>query len=96
VGLGYVGLPVAATFSAAGFRVVGVDTSEELVAAIEQNRPTAIDVEEGLLAHLCGNNRLTVGSTAEAEMATVMRHAERARLCPGRRNCVQFTVIFDA
>jgi UDP-N-acetyl-D-glucosamine dehydrogenase len=66
VGLGYVGLPVATTFSAGGFRVVGVDTSEARVAAIEQNRPSALDVDEKLLGHLRRNNRLTVGTSYNA------------------------------
>jgi UDP-N-acetyl-D-mannosaminuronic acid dehydrogenase len=35
VGMGYVGLPVAALFARAGFHVVGVDVREDLVAAVK-------------------------------------------------------------
>ena len=34
VGLGYVGLPTAISFYKAGFRVVGVDVSEQIVKSL--------------------------------------------------------------
>src|ERR1035437_10947673 len=38
VGLGYVGLPTALSFSAAGLRVLGLDTSTARVSAIREER----------------------------------------------------------
>jgi UDP-N-acetyl-D-glucosamine dehydrogenase len=66
VGLGYVGLPVATTFSAAGFRVVGVDTSAGRVGAIAGDRFNSHDVDRDLIRNLRETNRLTIGSTYDA------------------------------
>lgn len=57
IGLGYVGLPVAATFAEAGFDVAGVDTSAEKVekisrgiSPIEGNEPGLEDLVEQMTA----------------------------------------------
>ncbi len=39
IGLGYIGLPLAASLAATGLRVVGVDTSPDVRAAIQAGRP---------------------------------------------------------
>ena len=44
VGLGYVGLPAAATFAAAGFTVVGVDRDKERASAMDGGRSHVTDV----------------------------------------------------
>lgn len=44
VGLGYVGLPLAMAFARAGFRVVGVDVSEERVAQLRDGASPIMDV----------------------------------------------------
>ncbi len=44
VGLGYVGLPLAQAFEEAGLRVVGVDVSEEKVAALRRGESYVEDV----------------------------------------------------
>jgi UDP-N-acetyl-D-glucosamine dehydrogenase len=44
VGLGYVGLPVAASFAEAGFTVVGVDRDRERTSGIEEGRSHVADV----------------------------------------------------
>ncbi len=52
VGIGYVGLPLAAVFGAAGLRVTGVDASAERVAAINAGRSYIDDVPTDVVAHL--------------------------------------------
>jgi UDP-N-acetyl-D-glucosamine dehydrogenase len=61
VGLGYVGLPVAVTFSEAGFDVVGVDPDRERVEAVESGRSYLRDVPD---------ERLTAVRTTEKLRAT--------------------------
>ena len=50
VGLGYVGLPLAVAFAAAGDEVVGIDVDGEKVAAIAAGRSYIEDVSDGELA----------------------------------------------
>jgi UDP-N-acetyl-D-glucosamine dehydrogenase len=52
VGIGYVGLPLAAVFGAAGLRVTGVDASVERVAAINAGRSYIDDVPTEVVAQL--------------------------------------------
>ncbi len=60
IGLGYVGLPVAAMFAQAGFAVIGVDIKAERVALINAGRSPIEGDEPGLaklLAEVVGNGR---------------------------------------
>lgn len=52
IGVGYVGLPLAAVFGAAGLRVTGIDASAERVAAINAGRSYIEDVPTDVVAHL--------------------------------------------
>ena len=52
VGIGYVGLPLAAVFGAAGLRVTGLDASAERVAAINAGRSYIDDVPTSVVAQL--------------------------------------------
>jgi UDP-N-acetyl-D-glucosamine dehydrogenase len=52
IGVGYVGLPLAAVFGAAGLRVTGVDASAERVAAINAGRSYIDDVPTSVVAQL--------------------------------------------
>ncbi|MFQ3631320.1 nucleotide sugar dehydrogenase [Roseiflexus sp.] len=52
IGVGYVGLPLAAVFGAAGLRVTGIDASAERVAAINAGRSYIDDVPTDVVAHL--------------------------------------------
>jgi len=52
IGLGYVGLPVAALFAQAGFRVIGVDTKQERIAVINAGNSPIEGDEPGLPALL--------------------------------------------
>lgn len=38
IGLGYIGLPTAATIAQAGFDVIGVDTNEDVIASLKKRR----------------------------------------------------------
>ncbi|MBN8615446.1 MAG: nucleotide sugar dehydrogenase [Deltaproteobacteria bacterium] len=50
IGLGYVGLPVAATFASAGFRVTGLERNAERAAAIARGECPIAGDEPGLAA----------------------------------------------
>ncbi|HEX4034159.1 MAG TPA: nucleotide sugar dehydrogenase [Solirubrobacteraceae bacterium] len=50
VGLGYVGLPLAVAFAAAGVDVLGVDTDAERIAALQAGRSYVEDVSDAALA----------------------------------------------
>lgn len=58
VGLGYVGLPVAATFAQASFRVVAVDVDTERAHAIERGESHTVDVPTDLIRRLRRAGRL--------------------------------------
>jgi UDP-N-acetyl-D-glucosamine dehydrogenase len=50
VGLGYVGLPLATAFAAAGLKVIGVDTDEAKLAELAAGRSYIEDVEDAALS----------------------------------------------
>ncbi len=50
VGLGYVGLPLAMAFAAAGFRVIGVDVSAERVRRLQAKESPLMDVPSAVVA----------------------------------------------
>lgn len=58
IGLGYVGLPHAAAFGQAGFRVVGLDVNPRRVAAVNQGISEIADVPSAVLAELVAAGRL--------------------------------------
>jgi UDP-N-acetyl-D-glucosamine dehydrogenase len=67
VGLGYVGLPTAVSFADAGFRVVGIDRNETVVAAVGAGRSHIDDVPASTLEQLVSSGRLrTVASISAA------------------------------
>lgn len=62
IGLGYVGLPVACLLARAGFKVVGLDLSQEKVDKINQGTSPIEGKEPGLyelLAKVAGSGKLT-------------------------------------
>jgi UDP-N-acetyl-D-glucosamine dehydrogenase len=75
VGLGYVGLPTALSFAAAGLTVVGYDVSEERLAAITGHRVDAAAEDRAALAAELGSDRLVLtsdaGCLAEADAVVV-------------------------
>jgi UDP-N-acetyl-D-glucosamine dehydrogenase len=50
VGLGYVGLPLAMAFAAAGLRTIGLDVDEARVAALQAGKSHVDDVPDSMLA----------------------------------------------
>ncbi len=59
LGLGYVGLPLAAAFAQAGYRVIGVDVDEERVASLAAGKSHIRDVSEDDLSPHVESGRLT-------------------------------------
>ncbi|WP_231642822.1 nucleotide sugar dehydrogenase [Nocardia sp. NRRL S-836] len=75
VGVGYVGLPLAAEASAAGLSVVGYDTSPEVVAAVAEGRSHVLDVSTDQLEAMRAR-----GFTVTADPA-VLSEAETIVIC---------------
>ncbi len=76
LGLGYVGLPLAAAFAKAGFHVTGVEVDEDKVASIHSGRSYIGDVADSdLLAHV-ESGRLT--ATLDCD---VLRRADAVFIC---------------
>jgi UDP-N-acetyl-D-glucosamine dehydrogenase len=59
LGLGYVGLPLCTEFARAGFRVIGFDVSEDVVAVINAGTSHIADVDSQLLGALVGEGLIT-------------------------------------
>jgi UDP-N-acetyl-D-glucosamine dehydrogenase len=59
VGLGYVGLPLAAAFAQAGFRTIGIDVNEERIRQVQAGQSFIGDVPGEMLASLVRSRRLT-------------------------------------
>jgi UDP-N-acetyl-D-glucosamine dehydrogenase len=59
IGLGYVGLPLAAAFAKAGFRTVGIDIDQRKVEAITAGRSYIPDVPDDDVAPHAESGRLT-------------------------------------
>lgn len=59
IGLGYVGLPLAVEYAAAGFRTIGIDVDAKKVASINAGKNYIDDVDDGLLAEVVANGSLS-------------------------------------
>lgn len=68
IGLGYVGLPLAIEIARSGFRVVGVDITEEKVAEINSGRTHLVDLSDELVAEQVRSGRL-VATTDYSQVA---------------------------
>ena len=66
IGLGYVGLPVAASFAEAGYWVTGVDLREYKVELVEQGRSHLIDVPDERIGSLRKSGRLRASTSFDA------------------------------
>jgi UDP-N-acetyl-D-glucosamine dehydrogenase len=73
VGLGYAGLPLALGFAEAGFRVTGIDLSEERVSAVNEHRSYLVDVPADRYAAVQGRLDATTdfGVVAELDALTI-------------------------
>ena len=67
IGLGYVGLPLAAEFARAGFRVIGYDVSERVVGLINQGGSHIKDVKPSDVAAIVKEGKL-VATTNPADL----------------------------
>jgi UDP-N-acetyl-D-glucosamine dehydrogenase len=68
IGLGYVGLPLAMEFCAAGFTVIGYDVSERLVAQLMKGQSHIQDVPSAQLATHVKSGKF-IATTDEAQIA---------------------------
>ena len=59
IGLGYVGLPLAARFSIKGFNVIGFDLNDERIQELNDYKDTNDDIDYEILKVLNKNSRLT-------------------------------------
>jgi len=62
LGLGYVGLPLAAIFAEAGFQVIGIDPDQQKVETISRGESYIQDVPGEQVARLVASGRLTATS----------------------------------
>lgn len=69
VGLGYVGLPLAAAMAQAGFSVTGLDVSERKVAAVNAGRNYIGDIDDDVLKECVQSGRLTATTDFSAAAA---------------------------
>lgn len=58
LGLGYVGLPLAASFAKAGFRVFGLDMDHDRVKRVQTKKSYIADVSQKELAHVVDSGHL--------------------------------------
>jgi len=66
VGLGYVGLPLAVAFAEVGFKVVGIDLSEEKVNLLNDGTSYIPDIPTDSVAPLVESGKLTAYTTYDA------------------------------
>ena len=66
IGLGYVGLPLAVAGAEAGFKVIGIDLSEEKVTSLNQGQSYIQDVPDEQLASLVSGGRLRADTGYDA------------------------------
>jgi len=73
IGLGYAGLPLAALFATAGFRVTGIDTDLDRVERVNRGESYIPDVASEQLTSLSesGSLRATADYAALAELDTI-------------------------
>ncbi|HKB16174.1 MAG TPA: nucleotide sugar dehydrogenase [Planctomycetota bacterium] len=76
VGLGYVGLPLAAAFAEAGFPVLGIDADPKRVEELRRGRSPTPDVGADRLKGLLAEKRLEVGGDPDA-----LREADAVSIC---------------
>ena len=65
IGLGYVGLPLAVLLAEAGYQVIGIDTDEKKVAAVNRGESHVLDVSHETLTAVVDAGNLTVSTSYE-------------------------------
>ena len=76
IGLGYVGLPLAVAFAQKGFRVFGIDTSQQRIERIQQKKSYIADVTHRQIARLMYSGHLVVALDFD-----LMREADVVIIC---------------
>ncbi|MFA5077939.1 MAG: nucleotide sugar dehydrogenase [Dehalococcoidia bacterium] len=76
IGLGYVGLPLAAAFASAGFKVLGIDLQQKRVDLVNRGRSYKAGVDEKLLGKLVRSRKL-IATTDHAQL----RKADAVCVC---------------
>lgn len=66
IGIGYVGLPLAVEFTKAGYRVVGVDVSQEKVRLINESKSYIPDIPTAEIADAVAEGKLSATSDYRA------------------------------
>ena len=84
IGLGYVGLPLAVEFAKAGFRVVGFDVSERVVALLMRGESHIQDVAAADVAALVKSGKFKA-TTDKASLAKRTRSRSPSRRRSARR-----------
>jgi len=73
VGLGYVGLPLAVSFSEAGFTVLGFDIQQQRVDRINEGKSYIADISDAALSSMLEDNKLgaTIDQNRLADMDAI-------------------------
>ena len=65
IGLGYVGLPLAVLLAEAGYQVIGIDTDEKKVAAVNRGESHVLDLSHETLTAVVDAGNLTASTSYE-------------------------------
>src|SRR5690606_33941531 len=76
IGLGYVGLPLAVEMARSGYRTIGFDVSEKVIAGVNSGRSHVQDVPSERLAAYVGEGLLSA-TTDLAQLA----HCDAISIC---------------
>jgi UDP-N-acetyl-D-glucosamine dehydrogenase len=76
LGLGYVGLPLAAAFGEAGFQITGIDPDPHKVNTLNKGESYIQDVSDKLIAHLLKSGKLTATTDFSA-----LRKCDAVSIC---------------
>jgi len=76
LGLGYVGLPLAAAFGEAGFQVIGIDPDPRKVNRLSQGESYIHDISSEQIARLVQSNKLTASTDFSA-----LRNCDAVSIC---------------
>jgi len=76
IGLGYVGLPLAVEYGEAGYKVTGIDISEEKVKAINAGKSYIGDIPDERVNSLVKSKKLTATT-----VASVIRNLDTVSIC---------------
>jgi UDP-N-acetyl-D-glucosamine dehydrogenase len=66
IGLGYVGLPLAAALASKGFTVCGIDLDAGRIRRLKKNESYIPDLDSGLLKTLCDSGRFSASQRSDA------------------------------